>query len=263
MPKTHMSDATSARVGLEVRRARVEQKLSQAEVARRMGVKPPYVAGIEAGTRNLTLGQLANIADALERGLDITFPTVEAAFRRAGKAQQEKGAGHVWSMPPLPESFRRPDLEAAGFVGWLTWDELRANDFVDVPAEPMAYVVYRPAPDGPEFRRSNPGGRFKGRNPTVSADVLAGKWVPHAQTVYVGKADVGVRRLKEFARFGAGEPVGHWGGRYIWQLVDSDELLVAWHPITWDEVAREYEKRLLSRFSVDHDGRRPFANIRN
>lgn len=76
-----MSDATSARVGLEMRRARIEQGLSQAELARRMGVKAPYVAGLEAGTRNLTLGQLANIADALGRGLDITFPAVLAEFR--------------------------------------------------------------------------------------------------------------------------------------------------------------------------------------
>jgi transcriptional regulator with XRE-family HTH domain len=76
-----MSDATSARVGLEVRRTRAEQGLSQAELARRMGVKPPYVAGLEAGTRNLTLGQLANIADALGRGLDITFPAVDAEFK--------------------------------------------------------------------------------------------------------------------------------------------------------------------------------------
>ena len=46
-----------------------------------MGVKPPYVASLEAGTRNLTLGQLANVADALQRGLDITFPSVSAEFR--------------------------------------------------------------------------------------------------------------------------------------------------------------------------------------
>jgi transcriptional regulator with XRE-family HTH domain len=82
MPRTHMSDATSARLGLEVRRARTEEGLSQAELARRMGVKPPYVAGVEAGKRNVTLGQLANIADALQRGLDITFPTVGAEFRQ-------------------------------------------------------------------------------------------------------------------------------------------------------------------------------------
>jgi len=46
-----------------------------------MGVRPPYVASLEAGTRNVTLGQLANIADALQRGLDVTFPAVAAEYR--------------------------------------------------------------------------------------------------------------------------------------------------------------------------------------
>jgi DNA-binding XRE family transcriptional regulator len=49
-----------ARLGIEIRRARVEQGLTQAEFARRMGVRPPYVASLEAGKRNVTLGQLAN-----------------------------------------------------------------------------------------------------------------------------------------------------------------------------------------------------------
>lgn len=69
------------------------------------------------------------------------------------------------------------------------------------------------------------------------------------------------RRLSEFGAFGAGEPVAHWGGRLIWQLADASELLVAWHEVTWAETAREYEKRLLSRFGKLHDGRRPFANL--
>jgi len=82
MPRTHMSDVTSLRLGREIRHARTEQAMTQAELARRMGVKPPYVAGLEAGKRNVTLGQLANIADALGRGLDITFPEVAAEYRR-------------------------------------------------------------------------------------------------------------------------------------------------------------------------------------
>lgn len=90
MPRTHMSDATSGRVGREVRRARTEEGLSQAELARRMSVKAPYIAGIEAGSRNLTLGQLANIADALGRGLDITFPAVEAEYRRMPAPTSER-----------------------------------------------------------------------------------------------------------------------------------------------------------------------------
>jgi transcriptional regulator with XRE-family HTH domain len=88
MPRTHVSDATAARLGAEVRRARREQNLTQAELARRMGVKPPYIAGLEAGTRNLTLGQLANIADALGRGLDISFPVVAAEYRHTFTPQR-------------------------------------------------------------------------------------------------------------------------------------------------------------------------------
>ena len=90
--------------------------------------------------------------------------------------------------------------------------------------------------------------------------VLNGAWVTDSPVVYIGKADVANRRLKQFARFGVGEPVGHWGGRYIWQLADSADLLVAWHPISWGEPAREYEKRVLTRFAEIH-GARPFANL--
>jgi hypothetical protein len=38
-------------------------------------------------------------------------------------------------------------------------------------------------------------------------------------------------------------------------------LLIAWHATSWNEVARNYEHRLLKRFADIHDGRRPFANL--
>lgn len=57
-----------------------------------MGVKPPYVASLEAGKRNVTLGQLANIADALDRGLDVTFPAVATEYRQRS---EELGATDV------------------------------------------------------------------------------------------------------------------------------------------------------------------------
>jgi hypothetical protein len=47
--------------------------LTQAEVARRLGVSVSYIAVVEAGGRNLTLGQLADIANAMRLGIDVTF----------------------------------------------------------------------------------------------------------------------------------------------------------------------------------------------
>jgi len=161
----------------------------------------------------------------------------------------------------LPRSFNREDLEAAGFCGWSTWEQLRATGLIEVPPAPAAYVVYRGSASEPTFLETSPAGHFKAQDPTVAVGVLEAKWVREAHTVYIGKADLARRRLREFARFGAGEPVGHRGGRYIWQLTDSDDLLVAWRGNEGEGTAREHEKRLLARFAELHDGRRPFANL--
>jgi transcriptional regulator with XRE-family HTH domain len=37
------------------------------------GRSPSYISAVEAGRRNLTLGQLANIANAMQLGIDISF----------------------------------------------------------------------------------------------------------------------------------------------------------------------------------------------
>ena len=47
--------------------------LTQAGVARRLKVSAPYIASVEAGRENLTIGQLAGIASALGVVLDITL----------------------------------------------------------------------------------------------------------------------------------------------------------------------------------------------
>ena len=170
----------------------------------------------------------------------------------------------------MPASFSRADLEAVGFVGWRTWDELRADELTAVPCKPGAYVVYRPSAAEPVFVHPSLAGWFKDQDPTVSIEELEAERVPGAHVVNIGKADFRKRRRKvealrrrlgEFARFGAGENIGHWGGRLIWQLADSDELLIAWHAVTWAETGRQYEKRLIAHFADLHDGRRPFANL--
>jgi hypothetical protein len=66
--------------------------------------------------------------------------------------------------------------------------------------------------------------------------------------------------LKQYLRFGQGGKVGHWGGRYIWQLEDYKDLLLCWKPILDKEPAAE-EVELISKFRNIH-GKRPFANLK-
>lgn len=110
------------------------------------------------------------------------------------------------------------------------------------------------------FVEQSPAGHFRDKDPTVDRATLHEHWVADCPVLYIGKARRARRRLRQYAGHGAGKPVGHWGGRYIWQLADATDLLVAWHVITWGEDPREYEKRLLKHFARLHQGRRPFAN---
>lgn len=212
----------------------------------------------------------SDVDDLVRRGvitliddLDRETTTNAGSARRSPPKDSVKASAPVASgvVDAVSATFDRGGLEAVGFVGWEMWVRLRATDLVDVPSTAAAYVVYRPSVTDPTFLEESPAGHFKGQDPTVAVEILRAKWVTSAHTLYIGKADVARRRLREFARFGAGKPVGHRGGRYIWQLADADDLLVAWRPIEGEGTARDYEKRLIVQFAELHDGRRPFANL--
>jgi transcriptional regulator with XRE-family HTH domain len=73
MPRTAASEIHAKVVGREIRATRNALGLTQAEVAERLGVSASYMSAVEAGRRNLTLGQLANIANAMRLGVKVSF----------------------------------------------------------------------------------------------------------------------------------------------------------------------------------------------
>ncbi|MFB7876090.1 hypothetical protein ACFC06_12610 [Nocardia sp. NPDC056064] len=151
-------------------------------------------------------------------------------------------------------------FDLAGFEGFVPFADLLKSD---VPTGLGVYVVTRPASAPPVFLPQSPAGWFKGKDPTVPVSELQTSWVPGESVIYIGKANAGVsgkrgmrKRLNEYRRHGAGQPVGHWGGRLIWQLTDSAELLVGWRE---ESDARALEKAMIAEF-VTMYGKRPFAN---
>lgn len=152
--------------------------------------------------------------------------------------------------------FDASSAAGAGFTGFVPW---RSLDPAEIPSSPGVYLVLR---DGhrASFVHPGSGGRFKGRDPNVASDVLMAKWVEPSDVVYVGKATSLRTRLRQFRDFGVGKPIGHWGGRYIWQLDRAHDLIVCWKPT--DEDPALIETDLLARFVGIH-GRLPFANLRH
>ncbi len=152
-------------------------------------------------------------------------------------------------------AFDQPHLVDLGFVGFIPLRSLEPKS-AQVPALSAIYavtLVTRPA----AFLDCNVGGRFKGQDPTVSGDRLAAKWVDESETVYIGRASSLRDRLGLLARFGRGDAVAHWGGRYLWQIAALEDLNVCWR---WERDPVAAERELLDTFETSI-GALPFANL--
>lgn len=157
------------------------------------------------------------------------------------------------------------DLKQAGFTGFQKVKDLRI-DSSNIPQQMGVYMVVRNSQNKPSFLEKGSGGYFKRKDPNVSIDELERNWIEGTCVVYIGKAggmksDATLRkRIGQYLRFGDGGNVGHYGGRYIWQLADHQELLFCWKPLT-DKEPEEYEQELIDAFRNIY-GERPFANLK-
>jgi hypothetical protein len=164
-------------------------------------------------------------------------------------------------------STQHPSMERFGLVfsGGISVRELQASRCKELPRTQGVYLIVRNSTAAPDFLETSVGGWFKGKNPTTDLDTLRGKWVADSPIVYIGKAGGDGSsatlnsRLWQYMQFGLGKDIGHWGGRYIWQLADHADLRVWWCETTQD--ARSVEARLLSEFESKF-GSLPFANLR-
>ncbi|HEX7246271.1 MAG TPA: hypothetical protein VF245_11985 [Solirubrobacterales bacterium] len=87
-------------------------------------------------------------------------------------------------------------------------------------------------------------------------------WVPDAHVLNIGKANHGQlrNRLAAYCSFGEGGRGRHYGGRLIWQLADSEKLLVAWRKLDTPDVnPYEVEQKMIRAFKSVY-GKPPFAN---
>lgn len=148
-------------------------------------------------------------------------------------------------------------LRQRGFEGFARARDLYLDRCGSVPTAPGVYVVLRTAEAAPEILPKSKGGLFKGKDPTVPVEVVQQRLIRNTPTLYIGKADQLQRRVRQLLDFGNGRPVGHYGGRLLWQLADTDDYVIAWRA---ESDPREVESALIEEFTEEF-GALPFANL--
>jgi hypothetical protein len=156
------------------------------------------------------------------------------------------------SLTAVPAAWNRLELERVGFVGFVP---LIGMDRTQLPRRHGVYVVVHQLDQEPEFLDSNVIDKW----PPYQPAHLRERWLTDVPVVYIGKAEgkVGLhRRVGAFSR----QATNHSGGRSLWQLEKSEDLLVAWLE-TPGESALAVEQQYLQAFKAEH-GSYPFANRR-
>ena len=158
------------------------------------------------------------------------------------------------------------ELKDDGFEGFITIAELN-KDSTHIPKTMGIYLVIFKGDKRPAFVEQGTGGFYKSKDPNKSIDFLSNKWVENTIILYIGKAGGdGMQetlndRIKCYLSFGRGNKVAHSGGRLIWQIKNSKDLVISWKPLINDNPI-VYEKKLRNSFK-DKYGTLPFANLQH
>jgi len=155
-------------------------------------------------------------------------------------------------------------MKKSGFNGFLTIGELMESNEVDLEIKGVYFVLYV-SESHPTFVKPGTGGHFNGKDPNVPIDVLKKKWVDETKVIYIGKGGEKGKestlhsRLSDFLDFGQGKKVGHWGGRYIYQIEEPKDLVVCWKNTNGIE-PEDVESNLITKFISTHC-KLPFGNL--
>jgi len=152
----------------------------------------------------------------------------------------------------LPKEKMGDFTQAGKIKDWEKWID-------DLPKQKGVYAVIYRGNGKPEFVEVGTGGHFRGRNPNVPIKTLHEKWKTN-YVLYIGRANKDkdendstiFDRVKLYMRFGNGKAVGHWGGRYIWQIKGCGELEI--HYMACDNPQAK-ESELIQKYQ-------PFANLK-
>lgn len=148
---------------------------------------------------------------------------------------------------------------------------LKNSQKIGIPANKGVYIVLRDQHFIPEFILEGTGGFFKRLNPNIDIKALSDNWISYSHILYIGKAG-GVssngtlykatldERIAAYIKFGMGKNVSHWGGRYIWQIKNSDKLFIAYKECN-EHNPVEIESQMLRAYYEKYK-RLPFANLR-
>ena len=201
------------------------------------------------------LGGKNRASEVLARKRSLTLPMIRALHEKL-------------NLPPEllirePKAAYFVSSQLSGYEGFVDMRTLISN--VDrIPDKQGVYVVVRRDQSPPRFMNQSLAGRFKGRDPSRPVASLLAKWVSGTDIIYVGKAGPSVkrtlrRRIRELLLFGSGNPIGHSGGRALWQLEGVWDAQIAWKVTNGNP--REHERKALAVFKRQH-GRLPYANFR-